>query len=197
MKEKKYICRKCKKIPRFATQNDYKQHLEAIHGYLPFNSEIKICGLSYGKFHELKDLLNIVKTKQDKENMKTIIYSEMVTALAKKGEAIISDLNPNKAHAIHMAIGISGESGELLNAIKKHVIYNKPLNRKNVIEELGDLEFYMEGLRQVFNITREETIKQNISKLNIRYQDGYSNTAAQVRADKVIDNTFEKDAVSY
>jgi NTP pyrophosphatase (non-canonical NTP hydrolase) len=115
----------------------------------------------------------------------TIIHSEMVTALVKPGDAIIASLTPEKAHALHMAVGISGESGELLDAVKKHVIYNKPLDRENVIEELGDLEFYMEGLRQGFDITRKETLDANIAKLGVRYKGGYSDKAAQERADKV------------
>ncbi len=48
-----------------------------------------------------------------------IVYSEMVAALAKPGEKIASELTGEDAHLIHMAIGISGESGELLDAIKK------------------------------------------------------------------------------
>lgn len=116
--------------------------------------------------------------------MTQINHNEMVTALVKSGDAIISSLTPEKAHVLHMAIGISGESGELLDAIKKHVIYNKPIDRENVIEELGDLEFYMEGLRQGLDITREETIAANIAKLGVRYKDGYSDKAAQLRADK-------------
>lgn len=113
-----------------------------------------------------------------------IKHDEMVKALAKDGQAIINSLDGNKAHAIHMAIGIAGESGELLDAIKKHVIYNKPLDRDNVVEELGDLEFYMEGLRQGLGISREETIQGNIAKLGVRYANGYSDKAAQERADK-------------
>jgi NTP pyrophosphatase (non-canonical NTP hydrolase) len=117
-----------------------------------------------------------------------IKYSEMVTALAKSGTAILNAMTPNGAHLLHMAVGVSGESGELLDAVKKHVIYNKPLDRENVIEELGDLEFYMEGLRQGLGITREETLIANIVKLSTgpkaRYKDGYSDQAAQERADK-------------
>lgn len=114
----------------------------------------------------------------------TIKHNEMVAALAKPGQDIIDSLDPFKAHALHMAVGVAGEAGELLDAIKKHVIYNKPIDIENVIEELGDLEFYMEGLRQVFEITREQTIEANIAKLGIRYQNGYSDKAAQERADK-------------
>lgn len=114
-----------------------------------------------------------------------ITHSEMVAALVKPGDDIIVSLTPAKADLWHMATGVSGESGELLDAIKKHVIYNKPLDRNNVVEELGDLEFYMEGIRQNLGITRDETITQNIEKLSVRYHGlSYSDQKAQDRADK-------------
>lgn len=112
-------------------------------------------------------------------------HSEMVSNLAKPGEDIIKELTPKKAHNIHMAIGISGEAGELLDAVKKEAMYNKEIDRHNVIEELGDLEFYMEGIRQGLNISREETLQANIDKLSVRYNKGtFSNQNAQARADK-------------
>lgn len=117
--------------------------------------------------------------------MTQIVHSEMVTALVKSGALILEQMTPEKADAMHAAIGVAGEAGELLDAVKKHVIYNKPLDRENVIEELGDLEFYMEQLRQNVGITREETLEANISKLEIRYNGlRYSDQAAQERADK-------------
>lgn len=120
------------------------------------------------------------------DRKKLIKHDEMVAALAKAGERIIADLTPVKAHNLHMAVGVSGEAGELLDAVKKQAVYNKPLDLENIVEELGDLEFYMEGLRQSLGITREETIEANIEKLGRRY-DGfkYSDKAAQVRADKI------------
>lgn len=111
-------------------------------------------------------------------------HGNLVLALAKPGHTIAAELMPADCHLIHMAIGISGESGELLDAIKKAVIYRKPLDRANVVEELGDLEFYMEGLRQGLGITREEVLEANITKLRKRYGERYSDIAAQVRADK-------------
>lgn len=113
-------------------------------------------------------------------------HAELVAALAKPAADIIAGLTVESAHLLHMAVGISGEAGELLDAVKKAAIYVKPIDRVNVIEELGDLEFYMEGLRQGLAITREETIVSNIAKLSKRYAAGkYSNAAAQERADKV------------
>ena len=117
--------------------------------------------------------------------MSKTMHPELVRKLAKDGQAIIDDLTPDKAHVLHMAVGISGEAGELLDAIKKYVMYNNTLDRENVIEELGDLEFYMEGVRQGLNIIREEVIDYNINKLSKRYSSGsYSNKQANDRADK-------------
>lgn len=116
--------------------------------------------------------------------MNKITHSEMVTALAKPGEDILASLSPEDCHLWHMASCIPGEAGELFDAVKKSVIYRKEIDRENVVEELGDLEFYMEGLRQGLGITREETIAQNIAKLGERYQGKYSNQAAQERKDK-------------
>lgn len=112
-------------------------------------------------------------------------YGEMVKALAKPGEAILAELDTRKAELMHMGIGICGEAGELLDAIKKHVIYNKPLDLVNCIEELGDIEFYMEGLRQLLGVSRDECLQHNIDKLSARYHSGkFSNQQAQDRADK-------------
>lgn len=64
-------------------------------------------------------------------------------------------------------------------------IYRKELDRENVIEELGDLEFYLEGIRQGLGLTREECLEHNIRKLSKRYEGlKYSDKAAQDRADK-------------
>lgn len=117
--------------------------------------------------------------------MSNINHSDMVRALCKSGADIAEEITPEDAHSLRMVVGIFSESGELLDAVKKATIYRKPLDRENVIEELGDIEFYMEGLRQGLNITREETLEANIGKLGKRYEGfNYSNEAAQARADE-------------
>ena len=112
-------------------------------------------------------------------------FADMVDALAKPGYAIIQGLTSVSADCLHMAIGVSGEAGELLDAVKKYAIYEKPLDCKNVVEELGDLEFYMQGLRAALGISRNDCLRANIAKLSKRYPSGgYSNEQAQQRADK-------------
>lgn len=85
---------------------------------------------------------------------------------------------------LHAAVGISGEAGELIDAIKKTWVYKKPLDRANLIEELGDLEFYLQALRLELGINRRIVLEANMAKLLKRYPTGYTDAAAQARADK-------------
>jgi len=121
-------------------------------------------------------------------------HASMVTTLAKPGIAIFLSLDEKKCHLWHMATGIGSEAGELLGAFKAHIAYEKPLDIENVIEELGDLEFFLRGLRDALGITRESTLKANMHKLSKRYQSGYSNEAGIARADK---SPAEEAAMKY
>jgi NTP pyrophosphatase (non-canonical NTP hydrolase) len=118
--------------------------------------------------------------------MNNITHPELVRALVKPGELMVAEATPVNMHLLHMAVGVCGEAGELIDAVKKAAIYQKQLDINNIIEELGDLEFYMEGLRQSLGLTREQCLQANIDKLSIRYNGiKYSDKAAQQRADKV------------
>jgi len=112
-------------------------------------------------------------------------FQELAADLSKPGAEIVAEMTPQKAHLLHMAVGVAGEAGELLDAIKKHVVYGKPLDFSNVIEELGDLRFYMAGIMNGLSITEAELLEANNAKLGKRYASGsYSNAQAQARADK-------------
>lgn len=94
-------------------------------------------------------------------------------------------MDPNILNQLHAAVGISGEAGELLDAIKKVWVYNKPLDRENVVEELGDLRFYMQAMMIYTGITEQEVLQHNADKLAKRYVGlKYSDAAAIERADK-------------
>lgn len=119
-------------------------------------------------------------------------HSELVRNLVKSGDQIVQEMTGEKAHLLHMMIGVCGEAGELLDAIKKHVVYGKSLDVANVLEELGDIEFYLEGFRQGLQdaghttLGRTEILDMNQTKLLKRYGSGaYSNDQAIARADKI------------
>lgn len=84
----------------------------------------------------------------------------------------------------HAALGIAGEAGEIVDAVKKHWTYNKPLDRAYLIEEIGDLMFYVQALCNLQGITLQAVVEANVEKLTRRYPQGYSDAAALARADK-------------
>lgn len=95
-----------------------------------------------------------------------------------------TEIEGTQAHLLHMAVGIAGEAAELLDAVVKYV-EGERLDVDNCIEELGDIEFYMEGFRDAICFTRENILDANIEKLSVRYNGlNYSDQAAQDRADK-------------
>ena len=121
-----------------------------------------------------------------------IEYSKFVHTKAKPMEF--------KDSLCHGALGVCGEAGELADAIKKHWAYGKELDVNNVIEELGDLTFYMQLIMNTLGITWEEVIQGNIDKLNKRYKEKYSNAEAIDRADKkeaedTKQNTYKKECL--
>jgi hypothetical protein len=118
----------------------------------------------------------------------------MVAKLSKTGEAILESIGADQVDVWHHATGIGTEAGELLTVAKAYVIYGRTIDRENVVEELGDLEFYLQGLRAALDITREETLRHNMAKLAKRYPDyGYSDDRAIARADKAALSPLPQD----
>lgn len=126
----------------------------------------------------------------ERKAMEYQTHREFVRKLCKAGSVIAEELTPEDCHRLHMAIGISGEAGELLDAVKKATIYRKPLDIANIVEECGDLLFYIAGMLDSIGVDIESAIAANTSKLSIRYGKSYSDESAIARLDKV--STLDK-----
>lgn len=86
---------------------------------------------------------------------------------------------------LHATLGVTSEAGEIATTVKKHWAYLSPLDRENVLEELGDLMFYCAALAHVCDFSLEQVLHANIDKLAKRYPTGeYSDQQALARADK-------------
>lgn len=96
----------------------------------------------------------------------------------------VKPVGDQTGQALHAAVGASTEAGELLDQMKKHWIYGKPLALDNVVEECGDILFYITAMLSVYGYTLDEAAEANIIKLEKRYPKGYTDAAAQARADK-------------
>jgi len=73
------------------------------------------------------------------------------------------------------AVGLSAESGEFLEIIKKMVFQGKPYNadnREHLIIELGDVMWYVAQACMSLDISFDEVLETNIKKLGKRYPAG-------------------------
>lgn len=86
----------------------------------------------------------------------------------------------------HAALGLTGEAGEFCDAIKKHVIYGKPLDRGNALEELGDILWFCALAADTLGVNLSEVAEMNVQKLRLRYPEKYSDNLAKQRLDKEV-----------
>jgi NTP pyrophosphatase (non-canonical NTP hydrolase) len=84
------------------------------------------------------------------------------------------ELRKGLANELHMVIGISTESGELLDAYKKHFAYGKELDKTNVGEEIADIMWYVSNLCRMLDIDLEEMLQRNIDKLKARFPENFT-----------------------
>lgn len=94
------------------------------------------------------------------------------------------DRHKGNLRLIHAIMGLSGEVGELTDAVKKAVMYNKELDVENIKEECGDLLWYMALLLDEVDSSFEEVMQMNHDKLEARFPGGFTEKLAQERKDK-------------
>lgn len=103
-------------------------------------------------------------------------YGELLVRLAQ---------DPQKLRLVHMVMGLSGETGELVDAIKKHLMYGRELDIDNVKEELGDICWYLANLLDSIDSSFEEVMELNRLKLSKRFPEGqFTEDLAKSRLDK-------------
>lgn len=79
---------------------------------------------------------------------------------------------------LHAIIGIVTEAGELADAFKRYIFYNKPIDLVNIKEEAGDVLWYLALLLRSSGLTFEECFEANIAKLKVRFGDKFKENAA-------------------
>ena len=88
----------------------------------------------------------------------------------------LKTLNPNlskKDILINGVMGLCGESGAAIDIVKKHLAQGHDLNKEHLIEELGDIAWYLAETAYALDISLEEVLKINIEKLKNRYPNGF------------------------
>jgi len=86
--------------------------------------------------------------------------------------------NVQTLQLLHAVMGMVTEAGELMDAIKRHVVYGKPIDLVNLSEECGDSFWYQALLARTAGFTFAEAKSLNIAKLATRYPEKFTEDAA-------------------
>lgn len=92
------------------------------------------------------------------------------------------------ARHLHAAIGMMTESAELIETLFKTIYFDQPLDKINVVEELGDHQFYNQMMMNILNVDIYEVMRVNQVKLAKRYGE-----KLQFSSDAAINRDHEKE----
>lgn len=85
-------------------------------------------------------------------------------------------LNPalsKKEVLINSVMGLCGESGEVIDLVKKHISQGHELDKEKIVKELGDVAWYLAECAYALDISLETVFQNNLDKLAKRYPNGF------------------------
>lgn len=83
---------------------------------------------------------------------------------------LIPELNKTEKDKVdNSVLGLCGEAGEIADYFKKVKYQGHPFNKEKILEESGDVLFYLTLLLGLYGYTPTDARKFNINKLNERY----------------------------
>lgn len=84
---------------------------------------------------------------------------------------------------IDAALGLTGEAGEVADIVKKSYYQGHELDFDAIVEELGDVAWYIALACQALGIGMETVLQMNVDKLKKRYPDGFDAWMSQNRTE--------------
>lgn len=103
----------------------------------------------------------------------------------------ILPVGQGKNGAIHFALGLAGETGEVCDIIKKREFHGRDIPIDDVKKELGDVMWYVANLCNTFHFSIEDVIADNVQKLTKRYGDVYQSSSENIEAMKILKSSGE------
>jgi len=104
-------------------------------------------------------------TLDNKEYVKLALVTESPV-----DEALVARASSKQViRLLHGAMGLVTEAAEIIDQLKKHIFYGKPLDLVNINEEQGDAEWYQAILCDETGAGLDAIHATNIAKLEKRY----------------------------
>lgn len=70
-------------------------------------------------------------------------------------------------------LGLNGEAGEVADLLKKYLYQGHELDRDKMIDEAGDVLWYLAELAAGLGVSLSEIAERNVEKLRRRYPEGF------------------------
>lgn len=80
----------------------------------------------------------------------------------------------NSEALINGALGLTGESGEVADLVKKNLFQGHELDKEHIAKELGDICWYIALMAESIGYELETVMQMNIDKLIKRYPEGFN-----------------------
>jgi len=82
---------------------------------------------------------------------------------------------------INSVMGLCGESGECIDIVKKWLAQGHELNKDKLIDELGDVAWYLAEAATALGVSLESVLQHNVDKLKARYPQGFDSAKSITR----------------
>ena len=94
-----------------------------------------------------------------------------------------NDTSIDVGGVLNGCLGLAGESGELLDMVKKWIFHNTRLDRNHAKKEVGDVMWYVAMICHTFGWDLDEILQMNVEKLKARYPEGFDTYLSEHRAE--------------
>ena len=84
-------------------------------------------------------------------------------------EAANRTLYGNEQVLTNCALGLAGETGQVVDLVKAYTFKGKDLDKEKLVHELGDVLWYLSQIAEW-----DEVAQENIETLNKRYPNGFN-----------------------
>ncbi|KXY16194.1 nucleoside triphosphate pyrophosphohydrolase family protein [Bacillus cereus] len=142
-------------------------------------------------------VMEVTKLISKAKEGQVLMNNNQICELDQYQEAALRTWNTNQdfgGRVLNAALGLSGESGEVADIVKKAIFHGHGFdpahcpgeeegNTHKIALELGDILYYISIMSHEMGYTLEDIAQMNIEKLAKRYPDGFSREASQARID--------------
>ena len=95
-----------------------------------------------------------------------------------------STKNDNFETILNASLGLSGESGEVADLLKKNLYQGHDLPKEKIMDETGDILWYCALMAEGLGVNLSQIAEYNIEKLKRRYPQGFDREKSINREEK-------------